>query len=151
MEQSFKKVIELCPDLDPEMYFQLGWLYFDVKKWKETETYLKKFLSFDRINEDHGSKAEKMLVKAKLYAHPVPFDPKPVQDLQYHPADSQDPRRALLDRLVRPVKQDVAIHPDVEPVSHRHLDRRLDVQIPPSHVRAKLRHLTPHSGPGDLR
>ncbi len=103
MEQSFKKVMELCPDLDPEMYFQLGWLYFDVKKWKETETYLKKFLSFDRINEDHGSKAEKMLVKAKLYAHPVPFDPKPVQDLstrdpEYLPYISPDNELAFFTR-----------------------------------------------------
>ena len=50
LEQNYKKVIELCPSLDPEVYFQLGWLYFDLKKWKDAEDYLKKFLDFDRID-----------------------------------------------------------------------------------------------------
>ena len=81
MEMNFKKVIELCPDLDPEVYFQLGWLYFDIKKWKESEEQLNKFLGIDKINEDHAVKAESMLVKAKLYAHPVPFVPVAVKDL----------------------------------------------------------------------
>lgn len=103
MEESFKKVIELCPDLDPEMYFELGWLYFDNKKWKESENYFVKFLSFDRINEEHGGKAEKMLVRAKLYAHPVPFDPQPVKDLstrdpEYLPYISPDNELAFFTR-----------------------------------------------------
>ncbi|HRH67686.1 MAG TPA: OmpA family protein [Bacteroidia bacterium] len=103
MEESFKKVIELCPDLDPEMYFELGWLYFDNKKWNESENYFVKFLSFDRINEEHGGKAEKMLVRAKLYAHPVPFDPQPVKDLstrdpEYLPYISPDNELAFFTR-----------------------------------------------------
>ena len=43
--------------------------------------YLSKFTGHDRINEEHGAKAELMLARAKLYAHPVPFDPQPVKDL----------------------------------------------------------------------
>ena len=81
LEESFKKVIELCPDLDPEVYFQLGWMYYDLKKWKASETQLKAFLDFDKINEDHGKKAETMLDRAKLYAHPIPFNPVPVKDI----------------------------------------------------------------------
>ena len=75
MEESFKKVIELCPDLEPDVYYQLGWLYFDLKKWKESEQQLKTFLDFDKINEEHGLKAENMLARSKIYAHPVPFNP----------------------------------------------------------------------------
>ena len=35
MEESFKQAIELCPEVDPEAYFQLGWLYYDEKKYKD--------------------------------------------------------------------------------------------------------------------
>lgn len=103
LEQNFKKVIELCPNLDPEVYFQLGWLYFDLKKWKEAEEQLKKFLDFDKINEEHGSKAESMLVKSKLYAHPVPFNPVPVKDItspdpEYLPYISPDNELAFFTR-----------------------------------------------------
>jgi outer membrane protein OmpA-like peptidoglycan-associated protein len=80
-ELNYKKVIELCPDLDPDIYYQLGWLYFDLKRWKESEEQLLKFLDYDRINEEHGKRAESMLAKAKLYAHPVPFNPIPVKDI----------------------------------------------------------------------
>ena len=38
MEQSFLKVIELCPDLNAEIYYQLGWYYFDTKKYKDAPT-----------------------------------------------------------------------------------------------------------------
>lgn len=70
-----------------EAYYQLGWLYYDLKKWKESERYLSKFTGHDRINEEHGAEAELMLARAKLYAHPVPFDPQPVKD-QAHPTPS---------------------------------------------------------------
>ena len=103
LEMNFKKVIELCPDLDPEVYFQLGWLYFDIKKWKESEEQLNKFLGIDKINEDHAVKAESMLVKAKLYAHPVPFVPVAVKDIsspdpEYLPYISPDNEFAFFTR-----------------------------------------------------
>ena len=126
MEQSFKKVMELCPDLDPEMYFQMGWLYFDYKKWKESESYFKKFLSFDKINEEHGTKAEQMLVKAKLYAHPVPFDPKPVQDLstrdpEYLPYISPDNELAFFTRRFEMKVRDLLTPQSVEKFMIAHL------------------------------
>ena len=43
MEQSYKKVMELCPDLDAEMYFQLGWLYFDYKNGETRKPAFNKF------------------------------------------------------------------------------------------------------------
>ncbi len=103
MEDSYKKVIELCPDLEPDVYFQLGWFYFDSKKWKDAEEKLKAFLDFDKINEEHGKKAEAMLIKAKLIAHPVPFNPVPVKDIstadpEYLPYISPDKELAFFTR-----------------------------------------------------
>lgn len=103
MEESFSKAIELCPETDPEAYFQLGWFYFDMKKWKDAENMLKGFLKFDRINEEHATKAESMLAKAKLIAHPVPFNPVPVRDIstadpEYLPYISPDNEMAFFTR-----------------------------------------------------
>ena len=103
MEQSFKKVIELCPETDPEPYFQLGWFYYDTKKWEEAEPLLKKFLDFDKINEEHGSKTELMLLRSKLYAHPVAFEPILVKDIsspdpEYLPYISPDNQFAFFTR-----------------------------------------------------
>ena len=103
MIESFKKVIEICPDADPESYFQVGMFYYDTKKWKEASTFLKKFLEFDRINEQHGSKAELMLLRSDLYAHPVTFNPVPVKDIsspdpEYLPYISPDNELAFFTR-----------------------------------------------------
>ena len=102
-EQSFLKVLELCPELDPEVHFQLGWYSFDTRKYKEAEKYLTKFLSYDKINEEQAVKAETMLIKAGLYSHPVPFDPKPVMNLstrdpEYLPYISPDNELAFFTR-----------------------------------------------------
>ena len=78
MGEMLGKAIEHCENIDPEAYFQLGWLEYDMKKYKEAEKHLNRFLEFDKINEEHGTKANELLVRAKLYANPVPFDPKPV-------------------------------------------------------------------------
>ena len=81
MEESFLKAVELCPEIDPEPYFQLGWLYYDRKNWTEAEKFLKQFLDFDKINEEHGKRAELMLTRSTLYAKPVPFSPVVVKSL----------------------------------------------------------------------
>lgn len=78
MGEMLRKAIELCESVDPEAYYQLGWLEYDMKKYKEAEKHLQRFLEFDKINEEHGTKANGLLVRSKLYANPVPFDPKPV-------------------------------------------------------------------------
>src|SRR5436190_3426150 len=61
LEIAFLKVAELCPDYDAEVFFQLGWLYFDTKKYKEAEKYLKKFQEFGNAKEDKAAKADTML------------------------------------------------------------------------------------------
>lgn len=103
LEENYNKVIELCPDLDPDIYFQLGWLYFDMKKWSKAEENFKSFLDYDRVNEEHARKAESMLVKAKFYAHPVPFDPLPLKNIstadpEYLPYISPDNELAFFTR-----------------------------------------------------
>src|SRR6187401_2963301 len=66
MAEMLKKAIELCEGIDPEAYYQLGWLEYDLKKYQEAEKHLNRFLEFDKINEEHGTKANNMLVRAKL-------------------------------------------------------------------------------------
>lgn len=103
LELNYLKVIELCPDLDVEIYFQLGWLYYDTKRWKESEKQLKKYLDFDKIDESHASKAEGMLVRSNLYAHPVPFKPVPLKNIstrdpEYLPYIAPDNEMAFFTR-----------------------------------------------------
>jgi len=136
-EQSFLKVVELCPELDPEVYFQLGWYAFDFKKWKETEKYLTKFLSYDRINEEHGAKAEAYLVKAKLYMNPVPFDPVPVQrlstrDPEYLPYISPDNELAFFTRRYEMKDKNMLTPTSVEKfmIAHQTADGSYDQGVP---------------------
>ncbi len=119
MEESYKKVIELCPDLDHEIYFQLGWFYFDMKKYSDSEKQLKKFLEFDKINEAHAEKAEAMLAKAKLISHPVPFNPKPVTGLstpdpEYLPYISPDNETAFFTRRFEQKDRNMLVPASVE-------------------------------------
>ena len=103
LEIAFLKVAELCPDYDAEVFFQLGWLYFDTKKYKDAEKYLKKFLEFGKVNEDKAAKADTMLWRSKIYLHPVPYDPHPVEglstvDWEYLPYFSPDNDLAFFTR-----------------------------------------------------
>src|SRR5262245_30148107 len=66
LEIAFLKVAELCPDYDAEVFFQLGWLYYDTKKYKDAEKNLKKFLEFGNAKEDKAAKADTMLFRSKI-------------------------------------------------------------------------------------
>ncbi|MFM2206719.1 MAG: hypothetical protein RL213_694 [Bacteroidota bacterium] len=119
MEESYLKAVELCPEVDPEAWFQLGWLYFDRKDWKSSEDHLKKFLEFDRVNEEHALKAERMMVKSKLYGHPVPFDPQPVRalctaDPEYLPYISPDNSMAFFTRRYEMKDKNMLVPQSVE-------------------------------------
>lgn len=103
LEQSYLKVLELCPELDPDVYYQLGWYSYEFRKWTDAVKHLEKFLEYDKINEDNALKAESMLIKANLYANPVPFEPKAVQkistrDPEYLPYISPDNELAFFTR-----------------------------------------------------
>ena len=128
LEVNYKKVIELCPDLDPEIYFQLGWMYFDLKKWSECEENLKKFMEYDRIKEDKAAKAEGMLEKARLYAHPVPFNPIPVSDIstidpEYLPYISPDNELAFFTRRYEMAARNMLTPQSVEKFMIAHLQK----------------------------
>lgn len=119
MEESFLKVIEVCPDLDAEMYYQLGWLYFDYKKFPEAEKNLKRYLEFDKLDESKAVKADEMLAKAKLMSHPVPFDPKPVPGLsttdpEYLPYISPDNELAFFTRRFDQKDKNMLVPQNVE-------------------------------------
>ena len=133
LELNYKKVVELCPNLDPDVYFQLGWLYFDLKKWNESENYLKKFLDFDKINELHGTQAESMLVKSHLYSHPVPFFPIPVKDIstpdpEYLPYISPDKELAFFTRRYEVADKNMLTPQSVEKfmIAHLQTDNKYD-------------------------
>jgi tetratricopeptide (TPR) repeat protein len=79
LEESYLKVAELCPELDAEVFYQLGWLYFDTKKFDNAIKYLKKYLEFDKLNEEHAAKADLMIFRSRIYKKPVPFNPEIVK------------------------------------------------------------------------
>ena len=119
MEESFLKAVELCPEVDPEPYFQLGWLYYDRKNWKEAEKFFKQFLDFDKINEEHGKRAELMLTRSKLYANPVPFSPVIVKSLstpdpEYLPYISPDKELAFFTRRYEMKDKNMLVPQSVE-------------------------------------
>jgi len=78
MQTMIEKAVELCENIDPDAWYQLARFDYENKKYKEAEKCINKFLSFDKLNEDHAKRADTMLARTKLYLHPVPFDPKPV-------------------------------------------------------------------------
>ncbi len=128
LEANYKKVIELCPDLDPEIYFQLGWMYFELKKWSDCEDNLKQFLEYDRIKEDKAAKAENMLSKAHLIAHPVPFNPVPVSDIstadpEYLPYISPDNELAFFTRRFEMTAKNMLTPQSVEKFMIAHIQK----------------------------
>jgi len=103
MEEMLRKAIELCESTDPEAYYKLGSYYYDQRNFNDAQKYLSRFLEFDKINESHGSMADTLLIRAKLYANPVPFDPRPVPgistpDPEYLPYISPDNEFAFFTR-----------------------------------------------------
>ena len=103
LSESFMKAIELCPEGDPAVYYKLGNFYFVTEKWKDAEKYLGQFLEFDKINEKDAADAESMITKAKILAHPVPFNPVIVRDIsspdpEYLPYISPDKELAFFTR-----------------------------------------------------
>lgn len=82
MKEAYRKLIEVCPDASPEPHFRLGSYLYDTKKYAECETYLKSFLDFgSQAKEEQIKRAELLLVRAKLIANPVPFNPVLVKEI----------------------------------------------------------------------
>ncbi|MBL7928329.1 MAG: PD40 domain-containing protein [Bacteroidia bacterium] len=82
MKEAYTKLIAACPDASPESHFRLGSYLYDTKKYAEFEKYLKSFLDFgSQAKEDQIKRAELLLVRAKLMANPVSFNPVVVKEI----------------------------------------------------------------------
>lgn len=114
MEESFLKVLALCPDYNPYVNFYLGQFYYSKEDYPNTIKYLKVFLknSDNAKNDNDYNEAESMLSDAKFYDqilnHPVPFNPEPVEGVssqynEYLAIISHDNEMCLFTRKL-PVK-----------------------------------------------
>ncbi len=77
----FEKVIQLCPGYNMELYFQMGKMYFDTRRYDKAIASFEKFLEdVDRINPKEKEIAENLIPYAevydKLYNNPVSFNPQ---------------------------------------------------------------------------
>ena len=111
-EQSFLKVIELCPDYDNYVYFYLGKIYFGAEKWEEAVKNLKLFVKdVDKVKSDKDYNDANDMIKyadvyVKMMKNPVPFQPQVVKGVS-SPSDeylfiiSPDNELALYTRVVK--------------------------------------------------
>ena len=114
-EEYFKKVIQICPNYHSDAYYYLGFIYYEEEKWDSCMKYLKGFQNYKsdddtKFNKNYPaflSQAKDMISYAKVYneifAHPVPFDPKPVEGIstdrdEYLPIISPDDEMMLFTR-----------------------------------------------------
>lgn len=111
IEENIIKLIALCPEGFPYVYFYMGEYYYGQEKFAEAIPNLKKFLkSGDKIKADKDyNAAEGMLEDAEFYdklmGHPVNFKPKVVtgvssKDNEYLAIISPDNELCLYTRNV---------------------------------------------------
>ena len=98
-KDAYLELISLCPDLEPDAYFQLGSYYYSLKNYPEAAKYYNKYVEFTGVPPAKYDKASRDLEQAtfydKMYANPVPFDPVSVPNIstlydEYLPAISPD-------------------------------------------------------------
>ncbi len=112
------KVVEKCPKFHSDVYYFLGFAYYEKENNVEAIKYLEQFVNFSdeddtKFAKDYDGKlgqAKEMLKYAKTYKaiedlknNPVPFDPNPVSDIctdkdEYLPIISPDNEMALYTR-----------------------------------------------------
>jgi len=84
-EAYFTKVINACPNYLAEVQFYLGVIYLENGKKEKSAEMLELFLNNperDRgFDKEANSLLKEMRVNKDLMANPVPFDPKPVNDV----------------------------------------------------------------------
>jgi len=110
MKEAYRKLIAVCPDGDDKAHFRLGSYLYETKKTSECIPYLKSFLAFGGANESMNIAAERLLFKANMMMHPVPFDPKPVKgvstlDPEYLAAISPDNEQFFFTRRYDEVRK----------------------------------------------
>ncbi len=95
----YKKCIELCPDLDPYAYFELGKAAYYLSDYDSCQKYLDIYLLQEKKDEKALGEADTLLTKCAFLeyslANPVPYDPSPVDGVctgydEYLPIISPD-------------------------------------------------------------
>ena len=83
--QYFKKVISLCGNYSPEVYWLLANIAFNGGDYVSSQENFKKYLAFLSINEENKLLAQQRLKKSvflqEMYSNPVPFDPQLVKGI----------------------------------------------------------------------
>ncbi|MFO8087417.1 MAG: OmpA family protein [Bacteroidales bacterium] len=88
--ESYKRVVEICPEADVKAYYYIAEIYYGREEWEKAANNYELFLSSDmqgqkRVTEDDIRQADQMLKKAKfnhrILSNKVPFNPKPVRDV----------------------------------------------------------------------
>lgn len=79
-ESGFLAVIHKYPDYDPEMYYSLGMVYHDQKKYREAAHHFGEYAKRGTTNPEKSAKATKLrdnlLFRDYAISHPVPFRPE---------------------------------------------------------------------------
>lgn len=81
MVSAYIKLIELCPDINPEIYYRVADQLFEMKSFESAIRYYRSFLDFPKVKEENARDAEQKITKAGFMMKPVPFDPKPLPGL----------------------------------------------------------------------
>jgi outer membrane protein OmpA-like peptidoglycan-associated protein/Tol biopolymer transport system component len=98
-KDAYLQLIKLCPELEPDAYFQLGSYFNSLKNYPEATKYYTQYLEFPNTPPGKYEKASRDVEQAqfydKMYANPVPFDPVSVPNIstlydEYLPAISPD-------------------------------------------------------------
>ena len=111
-ERNFLKVIELCPEYDPYVYFYLGEIYYGDDRLEPAVKYLKEFVKdVDKIKSeaDYDRAIQLLDFSTKfleLLSKPVPFNPQVVEDIstnenEYLAILSPDNQEAFFTREIK--------------------------------------------------
>ncbi|MEQ1734369.1 MAG: OmpA family protein [Bacteroidia bacterium] len=124
-EENFKRVIELCKDLNPYAYFYLGTYAYEKENWTEAIEMLKIFTKSpeNAKNNNDYDEAEGMLSDAKfndkMKNHPVAFNPQLVEGVsskknEYLAILSPDNEQCLYTRAIDVVDKNSVYASDKE-------------------------------------
>jgi outer membrane protein OmpA-like peptidoglycan-associated protein len=111
-ERNFLKVVELCPEYDPYIYYYLGEICYGEDRFDSTVRYMSEFIKdVDKIKSDKDyDRAMDLLNYSQFYldviSKPVPFEPKVVDGIsspenEYLSILSPDNQMALYTREIK--------------------------------------------------
>ena len=78
MAKAYIKLLEICPDVSPDIYYRVADHLFHTKSYATAINYYRSFLDFPKVKEDNARDAEQKITRAGFMIKPVPFDPKPL-------------------------------------------------------------------------